>query len=132
MRFPDTLKIAVLAAVCITIIASCAGQNINSDLKQAHQPQSMPGKAMDFYQGPLNHLSAVRRGSCPMHPSCSEYGRQAMAKHGFLKGWVMTLDRLMRCGRDELKTAPRIFIHGVWKAYDPLENNEMQQAAVLP
>ena len=76
------------------------------------------------YAGVLNHLEGVRRGSCPMYPSCSQYSRQAVARHGFATGWVMTMDRLMRCGRDELKTAPRVFAHGSWRYSDPLEQNQ--------
>jgi len=59
-----------------------------------------------------------------MHPSCSEYSRRVVEKHGFAIGWMMTLDRLLRCGRDELKTAPKIFVSGQWKYYDPVENND--------
>jgi putative component of membrane protein insertase Oxa1/YidC/SpoIIIJ protein YidD len=77
-----------------------------------------------FYRGPLNHLQSVRRGECPMYPSCSEYSRQAIARFGFAKGWVMSMDRLMRCGRDETRTAPRILVHGKWKYYDPIESNK--------
>lgn len=79
---------------------------------------------VSFYRGPLNHLSAVRRGSCPMYPSCSEYSRQAVADHGPLIGWIMTIDRLLRCGRNELDTAQRIFVNGQWKFYDPLWAND--------
>jgi putative component of membrane protein insertase Oxa1/YidC/SpoIIIJ protein YidD len=77
-----------------------------------------------FYRGPLNHLQAVRSGECPMYPSCSEYSRQAVARFGFAKGWVMSMDRLMRCGRDETRTAPRILVHGKRKYYDPIESNK--------
>lgn len=56
-----------------------------------------------------------------MHPSCSEYGRQAIEKFGVIKGWMMIFDRLMRCGRDELKTADRILVNGKLKFYDPVE-----------
>ena len=59
-----------------------------------------------------------------MHPSCSEYSRQAVEKHGFAVGWPMTLDRLMRCGRDEVKRSPMVYVDGMWKYYDPLENND--------
>lgn len=75
---------------------------------------------IDFYQGPLNHLAALRIGTCPMHPSCSEYSKEAIRKHGILIGWVLSLDRLMRCGRDELKIAKRIMVSGKLKYYDPL------------
>ena len=79
---------------------------------------------IDMYSGPLNHLSAVRRGPCPMHPSCSEYARQAMAKHGRVKGWLMATDRLMRCGRDETRLAPKVWVNGQIKYYDPVDNND--------
>ena len=59
-----------------------------------------------------------------MHPSCSEYARQAIAKHGGATGWVMAMDRLTRCGRDEIKWAPKIRVNGVLKVYDPLEAND--------
>ena len=84
----------------------------------AHNP------LVDWYHGPLNHLSAVRRGPCPMHPSCSEYARQATAKHGPIIGWLMATDRLMRCGRDETRLAPKIRVNGRVKYHDPVDNND--------
>lgn len=81
-------------------------------------------KAMiDFYQGPLNHCSAVRSGECPMYPSCSEYSRQAFEKYGFFIGVMIASDRLMRCGRDEVRLSPVIYVEGKMKFYDPLEHN---------
>ena len=59
-----------------------------------------------------------------MHPSCSEYARQAMAKHGRVKGWLMATDRLMRCGRDETRLAPKVWVNGQIKYYDPVDNND--------
>jgi len=77
-----------------------------------------------FYHGPLNHLNGVRRGQCPMYPSCSRYCYESLKKHGFLVGWMMTCDRLMRCGRDELALAPKININGRLKCYDPVARND--------
>jgi len=79
---------------------------------------------ISFYQGPLDHLNAVRSGRCPMQPSCSEYAKEAMARHGFLTGWTMSLDRLMRCGRDEKRVSPLVWVDGRWKIYDPLDAND--------
>ena len=59
-----------------------------------------------------------------MHPSCSAYSREALEKHGSLIGWVMTFDRLMRCGRDEGTLSPRILVNGQLKVLDPVENND--------
>jgi len=79
---------------------------------------------VQFYQGPLNHLSAVKQGECPMSPSCSNYSIQSLQKHGFFVGWIMSCDRLMRCGRDELRLSPRILVNGKWKCDDPVKNND--------
>lgn len=77
-----------------------------------------------FYQEHLNHLNAVRSGGCSMYPSCSEYSRQVMEKHGMAIGWIMTVDRLLRCGRDELKTVQHFYIDGKKRYYDPVEYND--------
>ena len=79
---------------------------------------------IQFYQGPLNHLTAVRMGECPMYPSDSQYGLQSIQKHGVLMGWIMTVDRLMRCGRDEIRLSPPVIVDGKLKYYDPVEKND--------
>jgi hypothetical protein len=35
------------------------------------------------------------------------------------------MDRLLRCGRDESKRAPRVLVQGEWKVYDPLVANDI-------
>ena len=92
--------------------------------KETRKSAGVYSSILEIYRGPLNHLSAVRRGKCPMYPSCSEYSRLAIQKHGFAVGWAMTMDRLMRCCRDEIKLAPKIFINGDWRYYDPVESND--------
>lgn len=99
-------------------VSACTGPP-----KQAVPPGDLLFGLIRFYQGPLNHLSAVRRGECPMSPSCSEYARLAVATYGPLIGWVMAHDRLLRCGRDEISNAPRVLVNGQWKVYDPPEAN---------
>jgi hypothetical protein len=59
-----------------------------------------------------------------MYPSCSVYCNESLKKHGFLIGWMMACDRLMRCGRDELTLAPKININGEIKCYDPVIRND--------
>ena len=36
-------------------------------------------------------------GFCRFHPTCSEYAAQSLEKHGFLKGGVKALWRVLRC-----------------------------------
>jgi len=61
---------------------------------------------------------------CPMAPTCSAYSAQAIQKHGLLKGWIMASDRLMRCGRDELRLSETVLINGRKHSHDPVENND--------
>jgi len=59
-----------------------------------------------------------------MYPSCSEFARQAIARHGLIMGWIMATDRLMRCGRDETRLAPKIEINDRIKYFDPVDDND--------
>jgi uncharacterized protein len=47
-----------------------------------------------FYQ---NAISPMFPPSCRFHPTCSEYGYQAIAKYGIIKGGAMTVWRILRC-----------------------------------
>ncbi len=116
------VKKLLCCLIFFSVLFSCA---YSKTPKKESQDEFGPGTALvRFYRGPLNHLSAVRYSECPMYPSCSEYSRQCFQKYGFLIGWMMTCDRLMRCGRDETKLSPTIFINRKWKFYDPPEIND--------
>jgi putative component of membrane protein insertase Oxa1/YidC/SpoIIIJ protein YidD len=52
---------------------------------------------IDIYQ---NTLSDLRNNSCPMYPSCSEYGREEFRTKPALIAAASTADRLMRCGHE--------------------------------
>ncbi len=110
-------------AACLLLAAmlnSCA----ISTSPPADRPAGFLAAVLEIYRGPLNHLYAIRGGQCPMYPTCSEYSRQAIARHGLVIGWMMTTDRLLRCGRDETRLAPKIMIGGRLKTYDPVEEND--------
>lgn len=46
------------------------------------------------------HVSPRLRGrvTCRFQPTCSAYGREAIAKYGFAKGGAKTAWRIARCG----------------------------------
>jgi putative membrane protein insertion efficiency factor len=46
------------------------------------------------YQSLISPLSPP---SCRFDPTCSEYARQALGKHGPLKGGWLALKRLLKC-----------------------------------
>lgn len=47
-----------------------------------------------FYK---SFFSSQDNQRCSFHPSCSEYGLEAVKKFGVLRGMVSTFDRLTRC-----------------------------------
>ncbi len=74
-----------------------------------------------FYQ---DYISGADGSRCPMYPSCSQYAAQAIRKHGPVVGWVMTFDRIIRCGRSDTRLAPRIRAGGQNMIYDPVSFND--------
>ena len=69
------------------------------------------------------YISPVRGGYCPMYPSCSEYSIQAIKKHGFFIGIMMTADRLIH-ENNEMDSAPVVKRGDEMRFYDPVENND--------
>jgi putative membrane protein insertion efficiency factor len=63
-------------------------------------------KAIRFYQ---TFISPLLPPSCRFYPTCSEYGYQAIAKYGIIKGGAKTAWRILRCNP---------FCRG---GYDPVE-----------
>lgn len=74
-----------------------------------------------FYQ---DHISGADGSRCPMFPSCSRYAAEAVEKHGPIMGWIMTFDRVMRCGRSETRLAPGIHINEQIRIHDPVSAND--------
>ena len=112
----------LLYPVICSFLFSCAyAKPINKELEYEFNPML---SAVNFYRDHLGHLSAVKGSECPMYPSCSSYSIQCLNKHGLLIGWMMTCDRLLRCGRDELKLSPQIIVNEKWKCYDPVDDND--------
>lgn len=71
-----------------------------------------------------DHISPVNADQCPSYPPCSSYAGQAMRKHGFFIGWMMTVDRLIHEGKEETSVSPYIHSHGEDLILDPVENND--------
>jgi len=47
-----------------------------------------------FYQG---SVSPIRPPACRFQPTCSQYGYEAIERHGVLKGSWLALRRIGRC-----------------------------------
>ncbi|MCP4673513.1 MAG: membrane protein insertion efficiency factor YidD [Desulfobacula sp.] len=75
----------------------------------------------NFYQ---EHISVVDGNRCAMYPSCSRYASRSFQKHGFIVGWIMACDRLVRCGRDEADIARHVIVDNHELIHDPVEAND--------
>jgi putative membrane protein insertion efficiency factor len=114
----------VLAALSGSVLA---GQDVKLDdnaevlLKVQDIQEGAPLFPIKLYQ---DYISSVDGNRCPMYPTCSQYCIEALKKHGTFLGWIMCSDRLMRCGRDEIKLSDPIWIDGKKRTYDPVSNND--------
>ena len=52
-------------------------------------------RTLSFDHGPLARFT--RYQMCRYSPTCSEYGYQAIGKHGLIKGGWLTVKRIFRC-----------------------------------
>lgn len=52
-------------------------------------------KTLSLDHGLMRHV--FPGGACKFHPSCSEYGRRAIERHGVLRGGRLALWRVLRC-----------------------------------
>ncbi len=43
------------------------------------------------------YLSPMKSTKCPYFPCCSQYGIEAIQKHGVLKGGALAVWRILRC-----------------------------------
>ncbi|MEM7231942.1 MAG: membrane protein insertion efficiency factor YidD [Planctomycetota bacterium] len=76
----------------VAMLASCSGSQEADDSQSGVAANAGTG-AIEFYQ---DHLGDQWGFHCDFEPSCSEYGRQAVSKYGFLPGTLLIADRLMR------------------------------------
>lgn len=51
-------------------------------------------RLIKFYR---KNISPMKRTKCPYIPSCSEYGLEAIEKHGAIKGGLLAIWRILRC-----------------------------------
>ena len=72
---------------------------------------------LGLYQKYLSPLDGPR---CLLTPTCSEFARKALAKHGALLGSFLTADRLMQ-EHEASARSPVVFVHGHPRGWDPVE-----------
>lgn len=69
-------------------------------------------------------IAPSKGSACPMHPHCSLYGRMAFERYNPIRAFIMTADRLHRCGHD-LENYNIVEIGGFVRFYDPLASGNL-------
>jgi uncharacterized protein len=105
---------------CLLVDSAIAGPPVSDPAIQQASKTAITAP-INFFQ---KYLSGADGHRCPMTPSCSNYALQAVQRHGAILGWIMASDRLMRCGRDELKQSPSVITRYGIRCRDPIENND--------
>lgn len=77
-------------------------------------------EAMRFFQTTISRVDGDR---CPMYPTCSQYGQEALARHGAVVGLLMIVDRLFH-EWSETSVAPQVLVYGVRRFWDPVHEND--------
>ncbi len=57
-------------------------------------PKKVAISAINFYK---KYISSSTTKKCKFYPTCSEYSRQAFEKYGFIKGFYLTVIRILKC-----------------------------------
>lgn len=52
---------------------------------------------MGLIVGYQRFISPALPSSCRFYPSCSEYAREAVSRHGVLRGGILSIRRILRC-----------------------------------
>jgi len=96
-----------------------AGQDMESI--ETGVPGLVAKAAIGFFQ---NRISPADGPRCKFYPSCSEYCKTAINRHGFILGSIMFADRFMRDHGWVSDDYPVVWINGQQLYFDPLYMND--------
>jgi putative component of membrane protein insertase Oxa1/YidC/SpoIIIJ protein YidD/tetratricopeptide (TPR) repeat protein len=57
----------------------------------------------DYIRIYQKYIGAIRGFDCPMYPSCSRYGMKVFQERSFAEAFVLTSDRVLRCGHEHMQ-----------------------------
>lgn len=114
--------ILFLAALLLFSLSTAAAQADETGGFSSNHRNEQPAwsSPLLFFQRVISRADGDR---CPMHPSCSHYAATVFERYNPITAWILTCDRLLRCGHDEMRTAPQVLVKGALHAYDPVEAN---------
>ncbi|MCG8470899.1 MAG: membrane protein insertion efficiency factor YidD [Desulfobacterales bacterium] len=69
-------------------------------------------------------ISTIDGKRCDHVPSCARYAKNAVEAHGPVVGTILTCDRLMRCGGDDMEILSKVVVDGSLYVWDPVTEND--------
>ena len=121
-------RVIIFFIILVLCSNTCFAEQSMTVAKNHYLSSERAEKQENFVLYPIkfyrNYISKADGYRCPMYPSCSQYCMEAFKKHGLFLGWIMCSDRLMRCGRDEIKLSPHVLIQGEKHSFDPVNHND--------
>ena len=112
-------SVLLSAILCLTApcLAGADPPKPDGEIPNAGSAWSTPLK---LFQKTISRADGSR---CPMYPSCSHYSSQAFERYNPVTAWILTADRLLRCGRDETRLSKPVVIQGQARIKDTLADN---------
>jgi uncharacterized protein len=112
---------ALTAILTISLSARSVLAGSVGDSSAAGAPhQTAWSSPLSLFQRVISRADGDR---CPMTPSCSHYAATVFKQYHPVTAYILTCDRLLRCGHDEVRLAPRIYADGHARAFDPVAAN---------
>lgn len=103
------------------------GQKISTEQSFFNEKRTKESSVTDYISIYQQHISAIRGHQCPMYPSCSNYGIKVFQETSFVNAFLLTSDRLLRCGHDRdhygLTLSKTGFKYIDYPAYDTIPRN---------
>jgi putative component of membrane protein insertase Oxa1/YidC/SpoIIIJ protein YidD len=104
-----------------------------SQKKESHQETTINafdnpstlGVVFDFYVSLFQrYISPVDGARCQLYPTCSQYARLCIRKHGGALGFIMSADRLLRDNFGVSQYYPMVWHHNRYFYFDPPRAND--------
>jgi hypothetical protein len=109
----------VMLLLGFSAFSAQAGEMDKNSANGDSQPPAW-SSPLTFFQRVISRADGDRD---PMYPSCSQYAATVFKRYNPVTAWILTSDRLLRCGHDEVRLAPRVNLKGGARTYDPVEAN---------
>lgn len=109
-----------LMAVCLFVLAGLILPALPWAAEMGVPPKEEP-LLFSFFKSFVSTTDSKR---CSHVPSCARYAKDAVEAHGPIKGYILSCDRLIRCGGDDTQLLPQVVVDGKRYAWDPVSAND--------